>query len=158
MHVTDDHDQRVLLEDLVREIYALGAVNRELQRRVMPEHPPACLQALAVIARTDAGRVSDVADRLRIDLSVASRQVAVLESSGWVTREPDPADGRARRLVASEAGLAVLGDARARMAGAYAHALAGWSEADLRSLQATLARVREDLARQAEPALAAAGR
>ena len=142
------------IEELVREIYALGRVNRELQRRAVPEHPPACLQALGLIGRGDANRVSDIADALRIDLSVASRQVAVLEASGWVTRAADPADGRARVLEATESGRAVLADTLARMADAYTGVLAGWSEEELQSLHATLARVREDFARLAEPALA----
>jgi DNA-binding MarR family transcriptional regulator len=144
-----------VLPDVVREIYALGRVNRELQRRAVPEHPPACLQALGVIARGEAGRVSDIADRLRVDLSVASRQVAVLETSGWVTRTPDPVDGRARRLETTEAGRAVLADTLARMADAYTGVLEGWSEDDLRALQATLIRLREDFARVSSPALAA---
>ena len=104
------------IEELVREIYALGRVNRELQRRAVPEYPPARLQALGLIGRGDANRVSDIADALRIDLSVASRQVAVLEASGWVTRAADPADGRARVLEATESGRAVLADTLARLA------------------------------------------
>ena len=119
------------IEDVVREIYALGRVNRELQRRAVPEHPPACLQALGVIARGEAVRVSDIAERLRIDLSVASRQVAVLEASGWVTRTIDPADGRARTLATTDAGRAVLADTLARMADAYIGVLEGWSEDEL---------------------------
>jgi DNA-binding MarR family transcriptional regulator len=146
------------IEELVREIYALGRVNRELQRRAVPEHPPACLQALGLIGRGEANRVSDIADALRIDLSVASRQVAVLEASGWVTRASDPADGRARRLEATASGRAVLTDTLARMADAYTGVLEGWSEEELRSLHATLARLREDFARLAEPALAGSPR
>ena len=144
------------LDDLVRDIYGLAAANRELQRRAVPEHPPACLQALSVIARTDARRVSDVADRMRIDLSVASRQVAVLEAQGWVRRERDPHDGRAQRLEATVAGLAALDGVRARMADAYADVLAHWSDEERRALHATLARLRDDFARAAEPAAAAA--
>jgi DNA-binding MarR family transcriptional regulator len=154
MHSIENDDPSVL-PALVREIYALGRVNRELQRRAVPEHPPACLQALGLIGRGEANRVSDIADALRIDLSVASRQVGVLEASGWVTRATDPADGRARRLEATESGRAVLADTLARMAGAYTGVLEGWSEEELRSLHATLARLREDFARLAEPSLAA---
>ena len=143
------------IEEVVREIYALGRVNRELQRRAVPEHPPACLQALGVIARGEAVRVSDIADRLRIDLSVASRQVAVLEASGWVTRATDPADGRARTLATTAAGRAVLTDTLARMADAYTGVLEGWSDDELSALQTVLSRLREDFARVSEPALAA---
>lgn len=142
----------------MREVYILGAVNREVQRRAVPEHPPACLQALALLARTDASRVSDIADRLRIDLSVASRQVAVLESSGWLVRKRDPEDGRAQRLQVTDAGLAVLADAHERMVSAYAGVLEDWSEADVRALTGALARLRQDFSRLAEPVLAGAAR
>jgi len=143
------------IEEVVREIYALGRVNRELQRRAVPEHPPACLQALGVIARGEAVRVSDIAEQLRIDLSVASRQVAVLEASGWVTRASDPADGRARTLATTAAGRAVLSDTLARMADAYTDVLEGWSDDELSALQTVLSRLRQDFARVSEPALAA---
>jgi DNA-binding MarR family transcriptional regulator len=131
-------------------------VNREVQRRAVPEHTPACLQALAAIARTDAKRVSDIADRLRIDLSVASRQVAVLEASDWIRREPDPEDGRAQRLEATEAGLAALAEAHVRITSAHAGVLDGWSDDELRSLHASIARLREDLGRPVERVSAAA--
>jgi hypothetical protein len=49
----------------------------------------------------------------------------------------------------------VLADTLARMADAYTGVLEGWSEDELRSLHATLARLREDFARVSEPALAA---
>jgi DNA-binding MarR family transcriptional regulator len=147
-----------VLDPLVREIYALGAVNREVQRRAVPEHPPACLQALAAIARSDARRVSEIADRLRIDLSVASRQVAVLEQAGWVARERDPDDRRAQRLEVTEQGRATLDAAHARMVGAYGGVLADWSDEDLATLGELLTRVREDFARLGEPALAGVAR
>jgi len=137
--------------------YGLAAVNREVQRRAVPEHPPAGLRALSAIVRTDARRVSDVADRMRIDLSVASRQVAMLEAAGWVRREPDPDDRRAQRLEATDAGRAALAAARARMIDAYASIFANWSEDDLQALHATLGRLRADFARAGTgPALPAA--
>jgi DNA-binding MarR family transcriptional regulator len=104
-----------------------------------------------VIARGEAVRVSDIAEQLRIDLSVASRQVAVLEASGWVTRTTDPADGRARTLATTEAGRAVLTDTLARMAAAYTGVLEGWSDDELDALQTVLARLRRDFARVSEP-------
>jgi DNA-binding MarR family transcriptional regulator len=149
---------RDTLEALVREIYVLGAVNREVQRRAVPEHAPAGLQALAVLARTDASRVSEVADRLRIDLSVASRQISALEHAGWVTREPDPDDGRAQRLRVTAAGKTVLEDTRTRMVDAYSHVLDSWSEHDVLALSTALERLREDFVRASAPALAEASR
>ena len=49
----------------------------------------------------------------------------------------------------------MLADTLARMADAYTGVLEGWSEDELRSLHAVLARLREDFARVSEPALVA---
>lgn len=141
------------LDSLVREIYALGATNRELLRRAVPEHSPAGLQALAVLARTDATRVSEVADRLRIDLSVASRQVSALQAAGWVAREPDPRDRRAQRLRVTAEGETVLKETRTRMMDAYSHVLQDWSDEDVLALTTMLERLREATVRASEPAL-----
>ena len=48
----------------------------------------------------------------------------------------------------------MLADTLARMADAYTGMLEGWSDDDLRSLHATLARLREDFTRVSEPSLA----
>jgi DNA-binding MarR family transcriptional regulator len=149
---------RDTLSALVRALYVAGAVNREVQRRAVPEHAPAGLQALAVLARTDASRVSEVADRLRIDLSVASRQISALESAGWVAREPDPDDRRAQRLRVTDAGQTVLEDTRTRMVDAYSHVLEGWSEQDVLALTTALERLREDFVQASAPAAAGASR
>jgi DNA-binding MarR family transcriptional regulator len=146
------------LSSLVRALYVAGAVNREVQRRAVPEHAPAGLQALAVLARTDATRVSEVANRLRIDLSVASRQVAALETAGWVAREADPDDRRAQRVRVTRAGQTVLEDTRTRMADAYSQVLGSWSEQDVLALTTALERLREDFVRASAPALAEASR
>ncbi len=143
---------RDTLDSLVREIYALGATNRELLRRSVPEHSPAGLQALAVLARTDATRVSEVADRLRIDLSVASRQISALQAAGWVAREPDPHDRRAQLLRVTDTGQTVLEETRARMMDAYSEVLDTWSEEDVLALTTMLERLREDAVRATEPA------
>src|SRR3954449_2314398 len=57
-------------------------------------------------------RCSALAARTGVDVSVASRQVAVLERSGYVERRPDPVDGRASLLRVTPAGLAALDAAR----------------------------------------------
>ena len=145
------------IENVVREIYALGRVNRELQRRAVPEHPPACLQALGVIARGEAVRVSDIAEQLRIDLSVASRQVAALEAAGYVRREPDPEDRRAQRVSTTDAGQRVLGECHRRMVGAFARALENWTADDVAALSDQLERLREDVERDTTAATTAPG-
>lgn len=75
-------------------------------------------------------RLSDLAARAGIDISVASRQVGALERAGYVTRRPDPRDGRAFLLSLSPLGGSALAATRMARAGWAATALAGWDEDD----------------------------
>jgi DNA-binding MarR family transcriptional regulator len=87
-----------VVEDLIRSLYQLGLVHREIARHALAELGSQGFTALAVIAKYGPLRIGDVAERLSIDVSVASRQVAALESSGYIVREPDEHDRRARRV------------------------------------------------------------
>lgn len=57
-------------------------------------------------------RLRDLADRLGLAPSTISRQLPPLEAAGYVTRQPDPDDGRASLLQLTPAGT----DAAARIA------------------------------------------
>jgi DNA-binding MarR family transcriptional regulator len=83
--------------------------------------------ALLVHLVTDGPRrLSDLADAVRSDRSTVSRQVAALVRAGLVERRPDPADRRASRLVATEAGERTLRLLRRRRDAALADLLRGW--------------------------------
>lgn len=132
------------IEDLARAIYRLATVQRALSRHALAELGSQGFTALAITHRDGAVRVSEIARRLSVDLSVASRQVAALEQAGYVTREPDPDDGRAYRITITAAGTRVLHDSHRRMIGAFEEALGAWSEEELAALAAGLNRLRED--------------
>src|SRR5215213_10087652 len=53
-------------------------------------------------------RYSALALQVGVDVSVASRQLAVLERLGYVERRPDPQDGRASLLRLTAAGADAL--------------------------------------------------
>ena len=133
-------------EDLVIALYRLGLVQRSIARHALAELGSQGFTALAVVDRCGAVRVSEVAEQLSVDLSVASRQVAALVSAGYVEREPDPDDGRATRLKTTEAGVRVLSDSHRRMVATATDALAGWSEDEVAALAKQLERLREDFA------------
>ena len=99
-------------------------------------------------------RCSALAARAGIDVSVASRQLAVLERSGHVERRPDPRDGRAHLLHLTDAGRRALAVTRALRAEWAGTALADWDEDDARLLSGLLERLATDLDR-AVPAAAA---
>jgi DNA-binding MarR family transcriptional regulator len=100
---------------------------------------------LVPLERDGAQRCSALAARAGIDVSVASRQLAVLERSGHVERSPDPDDGRASLLSLTSAGADALAATRALRADWALTALAGWDEDDARLLSDLLERLVRDL-------------
>ncbi|SFK39293.1 MarR family winged helix-turn-helix transcriptional regulator [Geodermatophilus ruber] len=100
-------------------------------------------------------RSSALAARAGVDVSVASRQLATLERSGYVERRPDPADGRAVLLHLTEAGARALAATRALRCEWAAAALADWDEEDARQLGRLLERLAGDLDRAVVAAPAA---
>jgi DNA-binding MarR family transcriptional regulator len=135
------------VEDLVRSLYRLGMVQRELARHALAELGTQGFVALGVIHLHGPVRVSDVAQRLNVALSVASRQVTALERAGYVERDTDPEDGRAHRVSATDAGRAVLEESHRRMVHAFGRALQGWSAKEITALSESLERLREDVHR-----------
>jgi DNA-binding MarR family transcriptional regulator len=100
---------------------------------------------LLPLEQDGAQRSSALAARAGIDVSVASRQIAVLERSGHVERRPDPNDGRASLLSLTPAGADALAAARALRSEWALGALAGWDEDDARALSDLLDRLVADL-------------
>ena len=71
--------------------------------------------ALMELAGVDSLRPASLAQRLRLEKSTVSRLVRQLEKRSWVIREPDLTDGRAVRLLLTDAGREAAGKlARAR--------------------------------------------
>ena len=132
------------VENLARSIYRLTTVQRALARHALAELGSRGFTALGVAHRFGPVRVSEIADRLSVDLSVASRQIAALERAGYVVREADPDDRRAQRISITDRGVPVLRESHRRMVEAFEQALGDWSEDELTALAAGLDRLRDD--------------
>lgn len=100
---------------------------------------------LLPLERDGAQRCSALAAQAGIDVSVASRQIAVLERAGHVERRPDPEDGRASLLSLTPAGAEAMAATRALRSDWALGALAGWDEEDARTLGDLLDRLVADL-------------
>jgi DNA-binding MarR family transcriptional regulator len=129
---------------LVDELRELGGLRRNLQRRAAGGAVAGNLVALSVLDRLGAVRVSQVADELQVDLSVASRQVAALHAAGYVKRIPDPRDGRSQKLKLTGAGKRALRKAQERGVAILDRATQRWTEAEIETLVAGLRRLRQD--------------
>jgi DNA-binding MarR family transcriptional regulator len=116
---------------------------REMSQGVAKEH--ASTRATMAIARLLDGAgedgevgVGDVAEALRIDISVASRQVSELVTEGLVERTVVDGDRRARHLRLTPAGRAYADELRAVMREKADATFADWSVDELRSAAITL--------------------
>jgi DNA-binding MarR family transcriptional regulator len=116
---------------------------REMSHGVAKEH--ASTRATMAIARLLDGAgedgevgVGDVAEALRIDMSVASRQVNELVTEGLVERTVVDGDRRARRLRLTAAGRAYADELRDVMQQKAAATFGDWSVDELRSAATTL--------------------
>ncbi|GAA2383365.1 MarR family transcriptional regulator [Streptomyces glaucosporus] len=131
-------------EELARQLGSIGAVRRELARSLPSDCPPAVAVVLMILGRYGEMRMSRLADRMAVDMSVASRHVAHTVDRGWVDRRPDPVDGRGRLLRLTGDGERLLAEMHRRTTEALAHRLRNWSEEDVVRLTELLARLRAD--------------
>ncbi len=63
--------------------------------------------------RLGANNASELGRRMAVTKQSAAKTIAVLEERGYVTREPDPADGRRMRLRVTGRGLAMMREGEA---------------------------------------------
>lgn len=106
------------------------------------EHAASVL--LAHLVTEGPQRISALAEAVHSDPSTVSRQVAPLIQRGLVGRRPDPQDGRAARLTATDTGRRVYDEHRRIRNQHTAAVLAGWSASDVHQLVTLLARLNTD--------------
>ena len=91
------------------------ALADEVQRRLAAEGFTDTRFADGVVFQHLVGgpvTISTLAERLGVTQQAASKSVVDLEKRGYLSREPDPADARARQVVLSARGEAVIAAAR----------------------------------------------
>lgn len=137
------------IEPLVRAVYGLTALKRDMPRHAGFDHPVG-LVPLAVVNRLAPARVKDVARELHVDFSVASRQLTALAAAGYISREPDPDDRRAQLVSLTAEGTIALERAHERIVGVFSSALEGWTVEEIGSLTSALTRLRADYERAAD--------
>ncbi|HEX2072214.1 MAG TPA: MarR family transcriptional regulator [Geodermatophilus sp.] len=106
----------------------------------------AALVLLYPLVRFGPLRQGAVAELVHADPSTVSRHVTTLVEQGLVRRVADESDGRASRLVVTDAGRAALDQLRAEREGHLAHVTAAWDTADLARLTGLLGRLLDDFA------------
>jgi DNA-binding MarR family transcriptional regulator len=89
----------------------------------------------------DGTRVSVLAERARVAKQSMAELVAHLEQHGYVVREPDPADGRAKLVRATSRGRAVFAIAREEMAAVEGELVEKLGAQDVARLRALLVKL-----------------
>jgi DNA-binding MarR family transcriptional regulator len=100
--------------------WALGVVFRcylKASQDALADLPggPRGFQVLAAAARDQHGSQLALAHRLGVDRTVMTYLLDDLEAAGIIERRPDPADRRARRILATARGCEALADAGQRL-------------------------------------------
>ena len=116
----------------------------------------AALVLLFPLERLGPLRQGALAELVHADPSTVSRHVAGLIEQGLVHRIADETDGRASRLVVTDAGRAALAQVRGEREAHLARVTADWPAADLTTLTHLFGRLLDDLAASlpTEPAVA----
>lgn len=89
--------------------------------------------------------INALADHLLLNLSTASRQIAVLESKDYVKRYPDTNNGRISLIEITPGGLDILHKVQKARHDAYADMLKDWNGDELQHLEDSLTRLNRDL-------------
>jgi DNA-binding MarR family transcriptional regulator len=97
---------------------------------------PRGYQVLSAAAHGTVASQLALAQHLGIDRTVMTYLLDDLESAGLIERRPDPADRRARHVVATDTGAELLETLDHRLESAEAHLLAPLDEADRETFRA----------------------
>lgn len=147
-------DVDALSQELVRLVRLVDRTRADCATRCGEGLERAAYLLLARLVAEGPQRLSVLAEAVHSDLSTVSRQVAQLVALELVQRHPDPRDGRAARLTATEAGQRVFDEHRRIRNQHTAAVLAGWPAQDVQRLVALLDRLNTDFETyRARPAL-----
>src|SRR5918993_4045685 len=135
---------RTLSEQLPRFMRVIHALKSQAARADSRDR--AALVLLFPLERLGPLRQGTLADLVHADPSTVSRHVAALVEQGLVRRVADETDGRASRLVVTDAGHSALDVLRHEREAHLARATADWDPADLAVLTTLFGRLIDDLA------------
>jgi DNA-binding MarR family transcriptional regulator len=130
-------------DDLIRVVKLLHHVRQQAPRQ-HPQVDPMAYPLLFNLKERPL-RVSALADIVHSDVSTVSRQVSTLVDLGFVTRGPDPDDGRAQALSLTDEGSALLAAIREDRDRWLQGLLADWPDDDVASFSAHLRHFASDL-------------
>jgi DNA-binding MarR family transcriptional regulator len=143
---TDAEQRREHLRALSDQLPRFGRLVHALKAQQAAEgRDRAALVLLFPLVRLGPLRQGALAELVHADPSTVSRHVTSLVERGLVTRTADETDGRASRLVVTDAGHAELDQLRREREAHLERVTSGWSQADLAAFTALFGRLLDDL-------------
>lgn len=141
MHVNDTPDPQTPAEGVLHAFTRIG-------RRLKARQPGDTLDHSAHLVMftlrcSGAIRLSELAARLEIDASTASRHIRALEQAGLVRRSADPDDGRAFQVELTPAGVETYEAGSRRRQDLLMRAMDGWDAADIETFEKLMTRFAE---------------
>jgi DNA-binding MarR family transcriptional regulator len=125
-------DYALEIEQGVAVLYrASKARVKRLVEHLDPEMQTAGYLVLRYVIANEPIRAGDVAAGLSMDKSAVSRQLTALRETGLIEAQPDPEDGRASLVVASQKATKRLDEFRVELKADYQRILADWDAADI---------------------------
>ncbi|MET8680418.1 MarR family transcriptional regulator [Streptomyces sp. NPDC004647] len=135
-----DHAFLALERELAVFLRRARASSGEMAREVHPDLEPAAYGLLVRLEDAGQQRATDLAAYFGVGKATMSRQLRALEELGLVTREPDPADGRASLVDLTEVGRTRFSAVRSARRQRYVRKLEGWNRAEIAELARLLNR------------------
>ena len=122
------------VQDMLRALDEFGRAQREIGARLARsmDLPRAGIGILRYLyATAEPVSVGCAAQHLRVDLSVASRQVSALVDAGLVRRTVDDGDRRSRSIELTELGHARVDELKEHVTELMTHMFSGWDPQEL---------------------------
>ncbi|MEV8375370.1 MarR family transcriptional regulator [Kribbella sp. NPDC056861] len=141
MHVNEGWVPQTPVEGVLHAFTRIGRRLKSKQPGDTIDHSAHLV--LFVLRCNGALRLSDLAAKMEIDASTASRHVRSLEQAGLVRRSPDPDDGRAFRVELTEQGIGEWEASAKRRMGLLSQAMDGWSHTDIETFEKLMTRFAE---------------
>jgi DNA-binding MarR family transcriptional regulator len=135
---------RVLADQMPRFIRLVHALKSQAAKTDSRDR--AALVLLFPLVRVGPLRQSALADLMHADPSTVSRHVAALVEQGLVRRVADESDGRASRLVVTDAGHDAVQALCRERESLFAQVTADWSAEDLATLTTLFGRLIDGIA------------
>jgi DNA-binding MarR family transcriptional regulator len=151
-----DRPQAECLPRIETEMAVLARSLELLRRRgrIHPDLDRAGYLLLRTLDETGPLSIHSLAERVGLDGSTVTRQVATLLRGGLAERRVDPGDRRSCQVTPSDRGRRLMGEVQRRRTERFQELLTGWTEQERADLGRILAKLNRSISATVLPAAA----